>query len=507
MRFNKRIKLAALLLAAALMLCGCGNNAQQDTAQLQVSLPEPAESARRQILGDTALQEPASIQLYCASENSMALTTVTRKINFDQGENRVERILQELLSSAPVSGAVQAELVSLEFGGGVATVNLSLEAGVNRSDDAYLLLCASIGNTLLGLEEVEAVNILTGGRSDSLCALPLGTFVKPTDNVAALYAQVHSESDRFPSATADPIHRNALLYFPTREGNFFIPEVRELPFTDEAYADAIMSALTSGPLVRNSAFSPIPANFELLNAAPERIITDTGERLILLDFSSMLPNYLAFAGVEPWQLYGSAVLSICSFVPEIDAVRICIDGEPVRQCSIAGRDVEFVDGVMRRSDFSGQIGSCVQLYLPCADGTLTLERVEASLSQAAAASPKAVIERLLNTDAITLRFFDGEISGRDILGVAIEDHIATVNLSGRFYAACQPLSADDERLLIYSIVNSLCENADIGAVRFTVEGESVENLAQNIYLGAALLPDYGLVSHGAATDLDFSQEY
>ena len=130
----------AVLLAAALLLCGCGRKAQLDPADIQVMLPEPEARESRQILGDTALQEPMSVQLYCASDNSMALTTVTRKINFDRGENRVERILKELLSSAPVSGAVVADLVSLEIGSGVATVNLSLEAGVNRSDEDYLLL-------------------------------------------------------------------------------------------------------------------------------------------------------------------------------------------------------------------------------------------------------------------------------------------------------------------------------------------------------------------------------
>lgn len=506
MHLNKYLRLAALLLGLALALCSCNSDSRIDSEEAMIALPEPDEPERRQILGDSALQEPVSIQLYCASENSMALTTVTRKINFDRGENRIYRVLQELLSSAPVRGAVEAELVSLEYGSGVVTVNLSLEAGVNRSDQDYLLLCASIANTLLNLDGVDTVNILTGGRSDSLCALPLGAFVQPAENVAALYAQAHSESDRFPSATADPIRRNVLLYFPAANADYFIPEVRQLQFPDDNYAAVITSALSSGPLMHTSSFSAVPGNFELLNTAPELIITETGERLIRLDFSGMLPNYLAFAGVEPWQLYGSTVLSICSFVPEIDAVRISIDNEPVNQCTIAGRSVEFVDGLMRRSDFSPLIGSCIRLYTPAAGDEPGLQCTEAALSQAESRSPKAVLCKLMDADASGLPAFPAELSRVDILGVTVENHTATVNLSGSFYAACQNLSVEDERLLIYAMVNTLCDNGDIGAVRFTVEGKSIEYLSRNIYLGVPLLPDFGLVQQAEPFDFDFPAE-
>ena len=96
-------------------------------------------------------------------------------------------------------------------------------------------------------------------------------------------------------------------------------------------------------------------------------------------------------------------------------------------------------------------------------------------------------------------FPDG-LAQEDILGVIIENRTATVNLSGNFYARCQGLSPQQERLLVYAMVNTLSELDHIGAVSFLVEGEQVDSLAQNIYLKTALMPDPGLVQEAADSE-------
>jgi len=72
--------------------------------------------------------------------------------------------------------------------------------------------------------------------------------------------------------------------------------------------------------------------------------------------------------------------------------------------------------------------------------------------------------------------------------------VAKVNLSAGFYAACQVLDAEAERLLIYAMVNALCELDQVGSVRFFVEGSAVESLSRDIYLKSALMPNPGIVS-------------
>ena len=89
--------------------------------------------------------------------------------------------------------------------------------------------------------------------------------------------------------------------------------------------------------------------------------------------------------------------------------------------------------------------------------------------------------------------FPEGIAQEDILGVSVENRTAVVNLSGRFYSRCQSLTTQQERLLIYAMVNTLSELEHVGAVSFLVEGEQIESLSQNIYLRTALMPDPGLV--------------
>ena len=91
---------------------------------------------------------------------------------------------------------------------------------------------------------------------------------------------------------------------------------------------------------------------------------------------------------------------------------------------------------------------------------------------------------------------------KDVLGVEVGDSVAVVNLSGGFYSRCQMLDSAAERRLIYAMVNALTELEGIGAVRFIVEGVSIDTLVQSIYLRTPLLPDPGIVrdEDGAPTE-------
>ena len=496
-------RLAALMLICLLILSGCASGAPVAGDDMQRALPDPPTIEDVQILGDVRNPYTRDVTLYYAVENSLDLTGITRAIEVDQNETLIGRTLDELLRTLSGAGALRTvssteHLIDLEYSCGVACVNLTLEAGVRQSDQDGLLLCAAIADTLLGLEGVEAVNILAGGRSEAVCALPLGVIDEPSGNISALYAQLQSEESRFLTEQTASISRNVLLYFPTADGNYLLPELRELTFDSDDYASVILDALKAGPMERECCFSAMPGNQELLADAPRLWISDAGERVIDVYFSGMLPNYLAFAGVEAWQLYGSAVLSLCSFLPELDAVRICVDGVPVETCALGEAQLQFADGLMRRSNFSARIGSSAALYFSDDDGGL--RRVECAMSRSAAISPRGILaEMILAGDpgsGLASVFPDGVLP-EDILGTQISGSIALVNLSGNFYSRCQMLDAPAERRLIYAMVNALTELVDVGAVRFIVEGRSIDTMVQSIYLRTPLLPDPGLVRDGS----------
>ena len=167
----------ALMLICLLSLSGCSGGAQVVTDEMERALPDPPTIEDAQILGDVRDPYTRDVTLYYAVENSLDLTGITRAIEVGQNETLIDRTLDELLRTLSSTGALRTvasseQLIDLEYSCGVASVNLTLEAGARQSDQDGLLLCAAIADTLLGLEGVEAVNILAGGRNGGVG--PLG---------------------------------------------------------------------------------------------------------------------------------------------------------------------------------------------------------------------------------------------------------------------------------------------------------------------------------------------
>ena len=487
------------MLLTACMLGGCTNRAQVASEQEKILLPEPSVQPQQMILGDTSAAAPQDVTLYYTEGNSSTLTGVTRTIRVGSNESLAEKAVLELLHSSVGDSlritSTDTQLLSIENSRGIVTVNLSIDAGARQSERDYLYLCAAVGNTLLGLEDVEGVNILIGGRSDAMRGLPVGTITKNIDQITAAYAQYEAEYTQFVRNESGSIERSITLYFPSKNGNYLLPEVRTLKFESMDYANYIINALKVGPEFEGS-FSPIAANLEVFSQWPELRITDSGLRVLELNLSALLPNYLAFSGIEAWQLYGAVVLSMTSFIPELDAVRICIDGEPVQNCRMGYENMQIEDGMFRREDFAHKIGSVAAMYFETADGCLARE--EYALSQADSASARRILACMISaegSEGLKSVFPEG-VYGEDILGISLRSNVAVLNLSGNFYSKCQQMSAQQERNLVYAMVNALCELEQIGAVRILVEGRSVETLAGNIYLKSALMPNPGLVHSG-----------
>lgn len=481
----------ALLLIAALLTSLPALAAEED-----IILPEPAAQPAQMILGDSCAQDTQEVTLYFVTEGSTNLTSAARAISITNGKLLAECAVRELLNSRFTAGVTSAastdmQLIDFEFSCGVATVDLSIGSG-QLSEQAELLRCAAIANTLLGIEGVEAVNILTGDRSDAVCSLPLGVITAQNESVAAYYAQLQSEQDGFYASPAQSIRRNVLIYYPSASG-YFLPELRALEFSDEdSFIPTLLSAIQAEPERAAQCFSPVPGGNDLLAGDAYVLVSEAGERIAELNFSSMLPNYLAFSGVESWQLYGSIALSFCSFMPEVDGVRIRIEGEAVTELSMGERRLRFTDGIMRRADFSAAIGSSAALYF--ADGEGGLSRVECAMSQISASMPRNLLLTLVGAAAPEglASAFPEEIYATDILGVRVDDRVATVNLSGSFYTHCQSLDEAQEHCLIYAMVNTLASLPGVGAVRFLVEGRTLDRLSQSIYLKSTLLPDPGM---------------
>lgn len=496
---SKRILAGLLALALGLSLSGCSRTPAAETEQ-EIVLPEPPDEELNMILGERIAARPNNVALYYVSGDGTSFSTVTRTLVASPGESLYEEAVDTLLYSTSSPDRMtfltpEMQVLKADCACGIVTVSLSLDTLGIQNEQEYLMLLASISNTLLSMDGVRGVNVLVGGRSRSIESLPVGVQTQPYSGITPAYAQFSAEQDYFLTSETGTITRTAVLYFPATVDDWLVPELREITFDSSDYASALIRALRNGPLENTCTTTAIPESVDLLVDNPVMEATASGERVLCLNFAPTLRSYLALSGMEEWQMLGSVVLTLCSFVPDLDAVRIRIGDDMITSCTIDGSEYAFADGLIRRGDFDSLTGSTMTLYRPNSTGAL--DAVERAVSMVRAASPLSILYALIDEAQAGSEgrlVFPAEVYYEDILGVSVEDGIASVNLSANFYRQSQALDDAAERGVIYAIVNTLCELENISGVRFYIEGLSAETLSGSIYLKSVLLPNPGLVS-------------
>ena len=462
----RRMLLMGLSFAlVAAILGGCALTNRKQEAVTDIRLPEPTEEPENMILGEKLSAAPTEVTLYFATQDGTGFSAVSRMISRDVGQSLPQAVVATLLDSGAersIPSMADTRMLGCEYACGTATINLSIDARNVQNPQELLALQTSVGNTLLGIHGISGVNVLIGNVSEGHCQLPLGVQTEPVTSVAAAYAQLQAERDRLfqaaSSGQADPIARSALLYF--------------------------LACATAS----------IPEGVELLNDNPAIQTLSSGERVLDLNFASTLVTYMALSGMEVWKLTGSIAMTMCSFLPDLDAVRVMVNGEPITVCERGDAILTFEDGMIHRNDLTDCVGSSVSLYLVNNEGML--QPTQRAVSMRSALSPRSLLYELIASagEDRDLRFPIPEgIQPVDILGVQTSGGVARVNLSGTFYRCCQILNAHEERRLIYAMVNTLCQLDGIRGVRFYVEGRAAETMAGGIYLKSVLLPNPGIV--------------
>ena len=500
----KPLRLCALLTALALLLCGCIPQQRSGDASADIALPEPSPEPENMILGEKLPSRLSNVSLYYPMSDGATFSQVSMGIRADAGQSLPEAAVNTLLG--PAVGQVRSpfpgetRLLSCEYACGIATVDLSIDARNAQSEQEELAMLTSISNTLLGIDGVTGVNVLVGGQSESFAQLPMGVQTEVIPSVTAAYAQLSAEREHLLTDDPLPVTRSATLYFPTADGNWLVPELREVVFHSDDFATTLIEALKEGPKAEDCAVPSIPPGVELLDPNPRVQTLPTGEHALTLNFSPTVANYLVFSGLDVWELAGSLALTACSFLPEIDAVRVLVDGDPITTCQIGDSILRFEDGLIRRGDFAGRVGSVATLVLAAQDGTL--QSVRRAVSTRSAQSPRNLLNELFfySGRAVGLAFPVPEnVFADDILGIQLSGQVARVNLSANFYRCCQPLDAISERNLVYCMVDTLCALDSIRAVRFYVEGLAADTLAGSVYLRSPLMPNPGAVVAPEAT--------
>ena len=136
------------------------------------------------------------------------------------------------------------------------------------------------------------------------------------------------------------------------------------------------------------------------------------------------------------------------------------------------------------------------LYL--GDGTGHLKAVQRPIPYYETRSARALVGCLMqgpqSVDSVSAQaVLPGELGDADLLGIGLSDQMMLLNFAHHFAAASEHLDEGAERLLVYAVVNTLCELPAVRGVCFFVNGEQPETLSGKIYLPGVFLKNSSLV--------------
>ena len=237
------------------------------------------------------------------------------------------------------------------------------------------------------------------------------------------------------------------------------------------------------------------ADGTLITGAEIATLSD-GRRVARLTFDGNLSAILERGRLSAWQMYAALTCTLTGFLPEIDGIQVYVGSGQLTRVESPDGEIALEGGVMPRALFERTIGRLETIYMTAADGSL--RPLSRAMAQEDALSPRMLLALLFGEpqewEAGVSRVVPDGLTAGDLLGIRIENGEATLNVSAAFYAGCQRLNSQQERNLIFALVNTLTERPAVRSVRFQVEGEQVDVLVHEISLLGPLLRNPGLIS-------------
>lgn len=509
----RRLLCAAMCLCACVSLTGCLGSVDVLNKGTSVTLP-PASVSYAAPTGDTNQELTQSVLLYVPNSAGTRLIAQTERITLSAARHPAEATLRRLFSfegsesAQPLTRDVTLALSPVnpvEISGGTATVNLGASALTLAHVDFYVV-CQAIANTLTQWGDIREVNVLVSSTQPGLdvgASVPAGCFTQNlTDSVDALTAAAEAQA----SVAADRrVSLTALLYYPTYAGRGILAEARTVSFAGRgkpvliaALLDALSQQAQSLPNV-----PLLPALSDYLSEPPAvQEIAVTGGQRAVLRFQQGLNDALIAAGVPRSVMMAALTYTITGFVPGINGLTVYIGEElisavvPTGVYEGAGEAINFANGVMRRSDFSHFLLANCTLYM--GDGAGHLIAVQRPIPYYEARSARYLVGCLMqgpqSVDSQSAQaVLPGDLGDADLLGVGLRDQTLLLNFTPHFASAAAGLDETAERLLIYAVVNTLCDLPAVRSVCFFINGSQPETLAGAIYLPGEFLKNGSLV--------------
>ena len=340
---------------------------------------------------------------------------------------------------------------------------------------------------------VESLNVLVSGQAvamDITAALPLGTVTAQTD--ADLEASWNQLDARKPTLGEDAslvsLTANATRFFPTAGGTGILagdPRCILCGAVPGAAGGGTGAGAVCGTAGADRGF-PMPDVEGLMLYAPQiNTQSDTGERVATLRFAEGLEATLREADVDPAGFYASLTYTLTTFIPSLTAVECWVGGRLLTSVLTSeNRMISFPDGRMTRSDFAAYLEDVAVLYLVHGERLVEVHR---PMPYYAARNPRALLLRLLDGPTVTeaalgySSLLPDYLGDADILGFSVEGDTLLVNLSATFVTGTSGLTPDEERLMAYSMVNTLAKAASCRRARFYFSSSAWDTLCGGVW--------------------------
>ncbi len=494
----KRLRCLVCLALCAALLTGCTSSAP---VLLPAATLPPAAPAPEAPIGDAALQREAIVPLHLPSQDGQQLLTFFETLVLPWDRHPAETVLTALLRHPgnsrvrPLGGQVTLSLAGsnpVELSGGVCTVNLEAGALQLSSQDLYTAALA-ITATLCEMEDIRYVNLLIAGipvAMDVSGTLPLGSLTTaPGQELPLLWEQFSSRRapvGELPART--PLTAAATLYFPLADASGIVAEPRRISFPGQhpqQLVIALLTALSAGADATVSAAS-LPDLNSLLIFPPEITELDSGGRRATLHFTADVRERMAAAGADPSCTFAALTTTLTTFVPSLQQVCIRIgDDALVSLYSEQLGSMLFPGAIHMRQHYVHALREQATVYVP---NVSTLAARMVSLPYRSAFSPRALLLAMADFDALPAGLTDA-----DIQGLSVQDGVLLVHFSAR-YGEVIRTCGEDQRLMAYAAVNTLCELMNLRRVRFYFGGESVENLGSDLIWDGEFYANPGLIA-------------
>ena len=510
--FTKRLALLLMCFVLVLSLCSCASNGLPITDSApSVTLP-PAEVDFVAPIGDASLEYTEAATLYLPSYDGISLTTVETQVSYSPVRPKAESLVRSLLAHAgtkeatAIGGSVRLSLYGIspvEVSRNVVTINLGASA-LQLDREALYAACQAIGNTLTQLDGIEYVNVLVMDKPVGLDignTLPMGAYRHSSvQDLGAAYEQLLS---RRVSASSDasnaPFSAMVTLYFPLSAGDGMVSEVRSMSFENQLLPDlvtAILRELGSGPVSSQINSPDLPLLADLLTSKPViKTYEETGGNILTLDFAHNLYDMLEAYGISPKQCLSSLCYTFSTFLPNVCGVVVTVNGEPVDAMLQGDDETEEKEPVpVLRSACADMLYDYCTLFFADEEGK-TLCETQRPVPYYQATNPRYLLRELSygpqNSDSVEglQPVMDGHlITDTMLLGFALSDETLLVNFAPTFSIVAEKLAPEDERLMAYALVNTLCMEERVRNVCFFLSGSQFEGFSGDIYWAGLFYP-------------------